>query len=406
MINKTNYFLIDAYWFFDKEQHFCPRLNKGSFYKLTGFDFGWFIYESISKFIENREKEVIKGRSLSFSQKTLYYWWYLDEQVANGGFVQFYYNGYDVYIPAILNGLKHIGDHKMVELIEKAQIIYQENKEIVDQARERNLFGSDLYENLTELSDLDSLYYDLNDQTMYAIEKHIRNNPMDVGVDENGNAFDVTYSGSYITYFPNNQPKEIFTLQNGILNGEFKEYTDTGIIKEKIQYLQGKETGEREEYFQNGNLKYKVEKIKELDQFRHQYFFESGNLKEILHKHVHKNERAGEYKEWYENGQLAVAGSYSHDQKRDGTWQEFYENGSKKVEATFDDGVFFVHNHWNEKGEQLLKNGTGLYVYEYCMFNKKVERNEHEYKNYKRHGVQRTFVDGVLTNESIIREEE
>jgi antitoxin component YwqK of YwqJK toxin-antitoxin module len=398
--------MMDDYWFFDKDRHFCPRLSKGGFYKLTGFDFGWFIHESVAKFIETREQELIKGKSLSYAQKTLYYWWYLDEQVTNGGFVQFYYNGYDVYIPVIIKGLTHIGDHKMVDLIQKAETIYRKNKEIIDQARERNLFGSGLYESLTELSELDSLYYELNDQTMYEIEQYIRKNPREVAVDENGNAFDTTYSGACITLFPNNQPKEIFRLMNGVLTGEFKEYWDTGTLKEKIQYSAGAETGEREEYFRNGNLKYKVEKLSELNQLKHQYFFENGNLKELLHKHIHKNERAGEYKEWYENGQLSVVGAYSHDQKRDGTWLEFYKDGRKKVEATFKDGVFFLHNHWNEKGEQILKDGTGLYVYEYTMFNKKVERNEHEYKNYRRHGVQKTFINGVLTNESVIRNDE
>jgi antitoxin component YwqK of YwqJK toxin-antitoxin module len=398
--------MTDDYWLFDKEQHFSPRLGKGSFYKLTGFDFGWFIHEPIAKFMEDKGRELVKGKALSYGQKALYYWWYLDEQVTNGGFVQFYYNGYDVYIPVIINGLKYIGDHRMVDLIQRAETIYRQNKEIVDQARERNLFGSGLYENLAGLSELDSEYYDLNDQTMNEIEQYFRKNPWEVGVDEIGNAFDITYSGVHITYFQNEQPKEVFALVKGVLTGEFKEYWDTGVLKERIQYINGKETGEREEYFKNGNIKYKVEKVTELGQLKHRYFFENGNLKELLHKHIHKNERAGEYKEWYENGQLAVSGSYSHEQKRDGAWLEFYKDGSKKVEAEFKDGVFFLHNHWNEKGEHLLKNGTGLYIYEYTMFNKKVERNEHEYKNYRRHGVQKTFVNGVLTNQNIIRNEE
>jgi antitoxin component YwqK of YwqJK toxin-antitoxin module len=398
--------MTDAYWFFDKEQHFCPKLSKGDFYKLTGFDFGWFIHDHVSKFIGNRENELVKGKALSCVQKALYYWWYLDEQVSNGGFVQFYYNGYGLYIPVIVRGLKYIGDYKMAHLIQQAEIIYHKNKETIDLARERNLFGSGLYEALAELSELDSLYYDLNDQTMGEIEKYIRANPDEVGVDENGNAFDTAYSGTLITYYPNNQPKEIFTLMKGVITGEFKEYWDTGILKEKIQYLEGKETGEREEYFKNGNLKYKVEKAEDLQQFRHLYFFENGQRKELLHKQRYKNERTGQYKEWYENGQLAVIGTYNQDQKRDGPWLEFYEDGSKKVEAAFEQGVFFLHNHWNEKKEQLLKDGTGLYVYEYNMFNKNVERNEQEYKNYKRHGVQKTFINGVLTYESIIRYEE
>ena len=32
----------DLYWEFNKSEHFRPNLNKGDFFKLTGFDFGWF----------------------------------------------------------------------------------------------------------------------------------------------------------------------------------------------------------------------------------------------------------------------------------------------------------------------------------------------------------------------------
>src|SRR5687767_6879013 len=84
----------DPYWEFDKEKHFRPKLSKGDFFKLTGFDFGWFVLEPISIFVKDKEHEIERGKSLSYGQKALYYWWYVDAQVTNGGFVQFYYNGY------------------------------------------------------------------------------------------------------------------------------------------------------------------------------------------------------------------------------------------------------------------------------------------------------------------------
>ena len=106
--------------------------------------------------------------------------------------------------------------------------------------------------------------------------------------------------------------------------------------------------------------------------------------------------RIGEYKEWYENGQLAETGTYKSAYEREGEWLEFYQNGSKKVEAEFINGEYRLKNHWNEKGEQTLTEGTGLYIYEYSMFGDKVDRNEQEYKNYKRHGKQKTFTNGIL----------
>ena len=40
-----------SYWEFDKTTHFRPNLNKADFFKLTGFDFGRFVLDPISKFI-------------------------------------------------------------------------------------------------------------------------------------------------------------------------------------------------------------------------------------------------------------------------------------------------------------------------------------------------------------------
>jgi hypothetical protein len=51
----------DPYWEFDKSIQFKPRLNQVQFYKLTGFQFGEYVREPISKFIENANQEISKG---------------------------------------------------------------------------------------------------------------------------------------------------------------------------------------------------------------------------------------------------------------------------------------------------------------------------------------------------------
>ena len=54
----------DKYWEFDKTVHYRPKLNIGDFFRLTGFDFGWFVLEPISNFINDSEGEITKGKSL------------------------------------------------------------------------------------------------------------------------------------------------------------------------------------------------------------------------------------------------------------------------------------------------------------------------------------------------------
>jgi antitoxin component YwqK of YwqJK toxin-antitoxin module len=387
----------DPYWEFEKGIHFRPKLNKGDFFKLTGFDFGWFILEPISKFIKDRDHEIEKGKSLSYGQKALYYWWYIDAQVTNGGFVQFYYNGYGDYVPTIIKSLEHIGDKKMSELIQRAENIYQKKKKLMNKAREKDLFGSDLYDRLKEMSALDDEYYKLNDKTMKKMEKYIRKNANEICLDEEGKEFNMKFSGECKTFYSENKIKEIFTLENGIINDEFKSFYESGRIKEEIQYSKGEQTGERVEYYENGNKKYTIRKNLQLNQFEHYWYYENGNSQKLEHRLLEKDERIGEYKEWYNNGQLTETGIYISAYERDGKWLEFYKDGRKKLESEFINGNFLIQNCWNEKGEQTLKDGTGLYVYDYSGWEGHLDHNEQEYKNYKRHGQQKTFSNGVLS---------
>jgi antitoxin component YwqK of YwqJK toxin-antitoxin module len=387
----------DPYWEFEKQTHFRPRLNKGDFFRLNGFDFGWFVLEPISKFIEDKDHEIEKGKSLSYGQKCIHYWWYVNAEVTNGGFIQFYYNGYGPYVPTIIKGLEYIGDKKMAELIQRAESIYQKNKKVIDKAREKDLFDSELYQKLEEMSALDDEYYKLNDKTMAKIEKYIRKNPNEICLDEEGKEFDTKFSGECRTFYSGNLPKEVFNLENGIIHGEFKSFYESGKIKEQIQYLKGEQTGERVEYYENGNKKYSVVKDPALKQFEHYWYYENGHPNKLEHKLLDSDKKIGEYKEWYDNGQLAETGNYVSAYERDGRWLKFHKDGSKKLEAEFKNGDFLIQNCWNENGEQTLKDGTGLYVYDYSGWEGHLDHNEHEYKNYKRHGQQKTFSNGILS---------
>jgi antitoxin component YwqK of YwqJK toxin-antitoxin module len=386
----------DPYWEFHENKHFRPKINKGDFFKLTGSDFVSMLFEPITKFIEDKEHEIERAGSLSYGQKALYFWWHLDAEVTNGGFVQFYYNGYGPYVPTIIKSLKHIGDHEMADLIQRAEDIYQQNRRLMDKAQQSNLFGSDLYEQMHELAGLDDEYYSLNEETISIVEKYIRKHTSEICVDEHGNEIDMKFSGQCETFYANGQLKEQFILEKGKISAEFKSYYENGAIKEVVQYAKGGETGEREEFYENGKSKLIVTRMADKNQLRLQSFYENGNQQQLEHRTVTDDMRTGEYKEWYSNGQLKESGTYLSAYERTGEWLEFYENGTKKLEAEFKNGDFLLYNHWNEKGEQILINGTGKYIHEYSMFDN-IERVEREYKNYKRHGQQKTFTNGVLT---------
>ncbi len=389
----------DPYWEFNEKEHYRPQINKGDFFKLKDFDFGWLILERLVKHIKDMDQEVERAKSFSYAQKALYYWWYLDGQVRNGGFVQFYYNGYGPYVPTIIKGLKHIGDTEMAKLVKKADDIYQKNKALMDKAQESDLFGSDLYERLDNLSMLDDDYYEINENTMSLIEKYFRKHPNEVCLDEEGKEYDIAYSGICKSYYEDGNIKEEFYLQNGIINGLFQSFYENGNPKEKIDFFEGEKSGELKKYYENGTLKYEVNIDETGELFLHQWYHENGNPKKLESKLMDNDERYGDYKEWHENGQLAEIGYYIGNYDREGKWLEFYPDGSKKLEAKFVDGERLIENCWNEKGEQTLKNGTGLYVFEFSFSSGgDVDRNEQEYKNYKRHGIQKTFTNGILSS--------
>jgi antitoxin component YwqK of YwqJK toxin-antitoxin module len=393
----------DPYWEFDKSVHYRPKLNKGDFFRLTNYEFGWFVLKPISNFIKDSEGEITKGKSLSYGQKAIYYWWYIDGQVTNGGFIQFYYNGYEKYVPTIIKSLEHIGDKKMAELIQRADNIFQKNKKLIDKAQEKSLFESDLYERLEELSDLDSEYYKLNKKTMIRLEKYIRKNPNEFCLDEEGKQFDMKYSGECKTFHNNTQVKELFNLEKGIITGTFKSFYESGKPKEVIQFLNGEQTGEREEYFENGNKKYTVIKLTDKSQFEHYWYHENGNPEKLEHKLIDKDERIGEYKEWYDNGQLAETETYLSTYERIGKHLEFYKNGKMKSESEYKNGDFLFHNYWLESGEQTIKNGTGVYISD-SGWEGHLEHHEHDYKNYKLHGKLYTYLNGVISRYSEMEE--
>ncbi|MGB8194947.1 MAG: hypothetical protein WCF67_23630, partial [Chitinophagaceae bacterium] len=78
-LSKKNY-SDDPYWDFDEADHFKPLIDQKEFDAQTGFDFGLLILEPLSDMIKKKEYETERGRRLSYGQKALYYWWYIDAE--------------------------------------------------------------------------------------------------------------------------------------------------------------------------------------------------------------------------------------------------------------------------------------------------------------------------------------
>ena len=80
------------YWAeFDQEKHFKPKLKRRKFEKLKSWKLGWFLLESIN-IVDDEKKEIEITKQFSQGQKLLHFFWNLDSQITNGGFIQFYIN--------------------------------------------------------------------------------------------------------------------------------------------------------------------------------------------------------------------------------------------------------------------------------------------------------------------------
>jgi len=169
--------MTEAYTLFEKQNHLKPDFDKSEFETLDSWDFGWAILEPIN-IAADKESEIELAKRFSPGQKALYFFWYLDGEVTNGGFIQFYWNENRKYLSAILQGLKLIGDNEMIALVEKADKVYTKNKAKFEAEDTQKNFEK-LYNEVTDFEDLDLKYYDIHDNTMDLIEKYIRQNQED-----------------------------------------------------------------------------------------------------------------------------------------------------------------------------------------------------------------------------------
>jgi hypothetical protein len=160
---------------FDETNHLRPVFEKNIFDTLHGMDLGWALLEPIN-IAKSDEDEQQLLRRFSPGQKALYFIWHLDAEVTNGGFIQFYWNEYGKYMPALKNGLTLIGDTSMLTLVKSADSSYNLN---VDKFRINKMKGdwAPLYDSLKVFETLDSVYYTRNERTMQKIENYVRRNP-------------------------------------------------------------------------------------------------------------------------------------------------------------------------------------------------------------------------------------
>ena len=167
---------VNQFAAFDSAKHFCPELEKARIDSLHGWDYCWAFLSPIERMVGEERFEKDRSKRLSAGQKALYFFWYLESEVPNGGFVQYYWNGYDRYLPATMQGMKEIGDSAMLQLLEDVDKEYSRKRNTFEHNKLINEF-SETYEELGWYNSFDKRFFFLREQSLRKLESYIRKNP-------------------------------------------------------------------------------------------------------------------------------------------------------------------------------------------------------------------------------------
>jgi len=161
-----------------------PKMTKGDYYSLSGKYFNSSVLDGLPYWhIESQRDELIE--KLTPEIRGLYVWMYLDGHVSNGGFSQFFENGFGYMIPEITQFFKRVGDHRSIKILKKAK------KWNDDQQPEEVIFD------LT-LSSLDKAYLAHSDQANQIIEAYIRTHSELFITDEEWDLFPENFTGKFL----------------------------------------------------------------------------------------------------------------------------------------------------------------------------------------------------------------
>jgi hypothetical protein len=122
------------------------------------------IMDNIDTYFENGEHYTLdKISKLTKGQQAVFSTWWLEAEVNNGGFNQFYFNSSGQYAEMAEIGFKTIGAEKFSELTLRANNIFTENKERLEEFDDGTMESfSESYKD-NPLNDLDTEFYKLYD---------------------------------------------------------------------------------------------------------------------------------------------------------------------------------------------------------------------------------------------------
>lgn len=366
-----------------------PRISRIEFFRHREDELAISLARAITENIER-----FPNAKVTAHHAAIWAWSAAVINVPNGGFTQFFYNqGGDSGVKELAVLLEKLDFTKGATVLRDAVAVYRKNrgKFKVDNPWD-GLFGS-----IPEFDKPDRSFMDVLLRGNRVIESWIRENIRELATDETGAAIDTNFTGVVEIPHANGQVKESLEVKKGKPHGAFREYFEDGSVKICLFYKAGKISSD---FWPNGQLKRK--ESREGKNRIIEWFYPNGAVQKR-----YKQDKDGFATEpirlYHENGQLAEEVTCYQGKKR-GPWLKFFSDGKPELQAEYiRDEKLVVHNAWNEKRKQIVKDGKGVFKdypnqidWAYDVFLENDWLMESELKGGIPHGKVTTYCRGVL----------
>lgn len=173
------------------------------------------------------------------------------------------------------------------------------------------------------------------------VEYYLNGNLMSVGTLNHNNE----YIGMGWTFYENGQLKKICSYVDNLIDGEYKDYYDNGVLKTDSFYVLGKENCEFRSFYNNGQ----VECIIDLED----------------------GKRCGQFLKYYKSGKLEDETYYANNAPISDSYL-YYESGGLYAKLTYEEGLRVGISQWfYETGELKTINKYDLIEgYSYLNYSK------------------------------------
>jgi antitoxin component YwqK of YwqJK toxin-antitoxin module len=360
-----------------------PKMTQGDYFTLEKDEFLYRLLDGLPQFYSDQQFQELLQK-LRPELKELYFFSFLTWSVSNGGFSYFYDRGYGNLTPEIKEFYKRIGEEKGLEILERAETWYQN--------RPKEEVWVDF-----RLDALDQEFNSKKPTLDGKVEAYVRANSHLYVRDENGDVFLPIFSGKAVSFDPLTRGVKEIQIVNNRKEGKMTITSPEGIILREFNFENGVQVGVQRYFGEDGKLDREEILFPDTDIKEIRYYHPNGQLS-YQGKEAPNYRKVGQQTYWHDNG--TVKYSYLMDANGNHTapYFEYYPDGSKMLEVDRRENPPKYLNFWDENGVQLLKDGNGIYISESGSLPETVFRYEYQFKNYKEHGIQRMYRNGILTD--------